>query len=168
MALSSEGQLAIGEGSKLGNERRLRCDHVQFPEHSQYTMSRGNYLEPLLTTVHQIGLGENPISQALNHVSHSQLRAMLLVVSEVRRPHSSLHARSVWRRLRTKARAGCLPPPLAALTFCVFWGTLAGAHLSVPRRKIGQSRAHDGRDWSQHPARHVINSLAVRGGDQHT
>jgi hypothetical protein len=105
MALSSEGQLAIGEGSKLGNERRLRCDHVQFPEHSQYTMSRGNYLEPLLTTVHQIGLGENPISQALNHVSHSQLRAMLLVVSEVRRPHSSLHARSVWRRLPTKARA---------------------------------------------------------------
>jgi hypothetical protein len=49
-----------------------------------------------------------------------------------------------------------------------FLGTLAGAHLSIPRRKNMQPRAHNGRDRSQHPARHFINSLAVRGDDQHT
>ena len=37
--------------------------------------------------------------------------------------------------------------------------TLAGVHLSVPRRKNGPPRPHDGRDWSQHPGRHFIDSL---------
>jgi hypothetical protein len=122
----------------------------------------------------RFGVRENPVSC----VSGAQLYTMRSRYARYRtnfdidfvRELISLHPFRVaagsllWR---TKARAAgpySLDPSHLS---CVMLGTLVGAHVSVPRRKNGQPRAHDGRDWAQHPNRDFINSLAVRGGHRH-
>ena len=82
---------------------------------------------------------------------------------------TSLHVLGLLQVRYCEPKRGRQVPTLStALTFLRQLGTLAGAHLSVPRRKNGQPRADDGRDRSEYPPRHFINSLAVRGGDRHT